>query len=97
MTRNLQTRKHKRRGAAAVEFAFVLPVIFVFFFGLWEWSRVEMVRHVTETAVFSAARHGTLPGATEAEMEQVAEDILSMYLVTNGEVTIRLSLRDWTR
>ena len=82
----MMIQKLNRKGAVAVEFAFVLPVIFLFFFGLWEWSRVEMIRQVSETAVFEAARMGTLPGATDADAENQALDILDVYLISGANV-----------
>lgn len=77
----------RRTGALTVEMAIVLPVILVFFFGLWEWSRVEMIRQVSETAAFESARLGTLPGATATDMETHATNILSMYLISAPEIT----------
>ena len=84
-------QKKQRRGAVAVEFAVVMPVIFLFFFGLWEWSRVEMIRQVSETAVFEAARTGTLPGATDATAETKALDILDVYMVSGATVDATVS------
>ncbi len=46
-----------------------------------------MIRHVADSAVFEAVRYGTLPGATEAEMEAVAQDVLAMYFVSSATVT----------
>lgn len=79
-------QKQNRKGTVAVEFAVVLPVIFLFFFGLWEWSRVEMIRQVTETAVFEAARTGTLPAATDADAENKAFEILNVYMISGATV-----------
>lgn len=76
-----------RQGTTAVELSIVLPVIFLLFFGFWEWSRVEMIRQAATTASFEAARRGTLPSATTAEMETVAQNVLSTYFVNGAVVT----------
>lgn len=69
-----------------MEMAFVVTVITVVFFGLWEWSRVEMIRHVCEYAVFEGARHGTLPGSTESNTQTKVHDIFDMYLINGATV-----------
>ena len=76
--------RRNRTGATALEFALVAPAIFILVFGLMEWSRFEMIRQVSSTAAFSAARVGTLPGATVAEMEQQVDDVLAVYAITNA-------------
>lgn len=83
-------RKTNRRGATAVEFAFVAPILFFLFFGFWEWSRVEMMRQTCTTACFEAARRGTLPSATEAQMGQVASGVLQTYMIENYSVVSEL-------
>ena len=75
-----------KKGATLVEFAFVLPILLLLFFGLWEWSRVEMIRQVAATASYQAARRGTLPQATAMDAQQVADDVLDMYFVNNSTV-----------
>ena len=69
----------------------VAPVIFLMVFGLMEWSRVEMIRQVSSTATFSAARLGTIPGTTTAEVEQRVEDILEIYSIEASSVTATIS------
>lgn len=82
-TKSKTGKPANRRGVTAVEFAFVAPFIFFLFFGFWEWSRVEMIRQTSTTACFEAARRGTLPSATPAQMSQVADRVLSTYTVQN--------------
>lgn len=89
------TRRNKcgknRRGTTAVEFAIVAPIIFLLVFGMMEWSRVEMIRQVSSTAAFSAARLGTIPGTTTTEMEQRVDDILDIYSIEASTVTATIS------
>ncbi len=84
-------RGTNRRGTTSVEFAIVAPIIFLLVFGMMEWSRVEMIRQVSSTAAFSAARLGTIPGTTTAEMEQRVEDILDIYSIEASTVTATIS------
>ena len=86
--------KATRKGASSVEFAFVAPVIFLLFFGFWEWSRVEMIRQACATASFEAARHGTLPSSTPASMKTVADQVLSTYSV--GASTVSTTINSGT-
>jgi len=83
--------KKNRRGAAAVEFAIVVPMLIVFFFGLIEWGRFEMVRQISSTAAFKAARIGSLPGATVEGTEEAAQGILKSYFVNDASVTATLN------
>lgn len=80
----------RHAGATTVEFAMVLPLLFFFIFGLLEWGRFEMVRQVSSTAAFQAARVGCLPGATVDGTEDAANDILSTYFVRGATVTATL-------
>jgi Flp pilus assembly protein TadG len=54
--RILRNSKLNRRAAAAVEFAFVAPIVFLLLFGILEWCRYVMIRNVTENAVREGAR-----------------------------------------
>lgn len=80
-------RSHKRRGATAVEMAVTMPIVFLVFWGFWEWSRVEMIRHAAATAAYESSRRGILPGATIADMETVANEKLLPYSVSGAVVT----------
>lgn len=66
----------KRRGAVAVEFAIVVPILFLFFFAGFEFMRVSMVRHTVDNAVYEGARRGIIPGSTNAEVRSEAERVL---------------------
>ena len=94
-------RGKERKGATLVEFAFVLPIILALFFALWEWSRVELIRQVSATACYQAARRGTLPNATAVDVREVADLVLDTYFVKNstviastagGETTVNVSV-----
>ncbi len=57
-TRNdhqLANKKRARRGATLVEFALVVPILFLLFFAAVEFARVAMIRHTVDNA--SMRRH----------------------------------------
>ncbi|WP_182864625.1 TadE/TadG family type IV pilus assembly protein [Rhodopirellula sp. JC639] len=66
----------RRRGAALVEMAIVLPLIMLFFTGLLEIGRVLMLQHTADAAAYEAARSAMVPGATAAEARQVAQQLV---------------------
>lgn len=75
-----------RAGVVSVEMVFVIPVVLVLFFGLWEWSRVEMIKHVCQNACFEGARFGTLPGSTPTETESEVQKVLDIYFVKDATI-----------
>lgn len=78
----------QRTGAAMVEFAIVSPLLFLFFFGAFEFCRVAMIRHTADNAVYEAARVGIIPGASAAEAQQEAERILNSLGLRNYDVEV---------
>jgi Flp pilus assembly protein TadG len=60
-----------------VEFAIVVPILFLFFFAGFEFCRVSMIRHTVDNAVYESARRGIIPGATSSDVRGEAERILS--------------------
>ena len=87
-------RRSQRRGALSVEMAICIPVILALFFGMWEWSRVEMIKHVCQNTCFQGARFGTLPGSTDASTEAKVLDMLEMYSVENAIVDATFNVGD---
>lgn len=76
------------RGAVAVEFAVVVPLLFLFFFAAFEFCRVAMIRHTADNAVYEACRAGIIPGASAADAQAQAEQIMNSLGVTNVNVTV---------
>jgi len=87
MRRN--TARYKRSGAAMVEFAIVLPLLFLMFFAAFEFCRVAMIRHTVDNAVYEGCRIGIIPGATAKEAEAEARTILSSIGVTKSKIQVR--------
>lgn len=86
----IQRRKSskKRRGAALVEFAIVVPILFLFFFAAFEFCRANMIRHTVDNAVYESARMGILPGSTAGEVQAEANRILTTIGLTNVSIQV---------
>lgn len=84
----------QRRGATAVEFALVCPIVFLLFFAGVEFCRVAMIRHTTDNAVYEGCRIGIIPGATESEVRAQASAILSTIGVQSAAIDIQPSVID---
>lgn len=81
--------KRKRAGATLVEFAIVLPLLFLMFFAAFEFCRVAMIRHTVDNAVYEGCRIGIIPGADSSEAEAEARSILSSIGVTKSKIQVR--------
>jgi Flp pilus assembly protein TadG len=75
MSRN----KRIRRGASTVELALVLPICFVFIFGLFDFCRVLMMRQVVDNAAREGARFATvsLYTVTTAQVQTMVQNFLA--------------------
>lgn len=73
-----------RRGAVTVEFALVMPILILVIFAGLEFSRVNMIRNTVLNAAYEGARRGIVPGATSAECEMAATDLLDIVDISGG-------------
>lgn len=95
MQRNLQssTRKPRRRGAALVEAAIVLPLLFTIILGIVEFGRGMMVGQMTVTAARMGARRSVIDGSTNADVEQKVQDFLGNSAgVDAGDVEVLITI-----
>lgn len=92
----MSLRNRSRKGATTVEFALVVPIILTLVFGLMEWGRFEMIRQVSSTAAFNAARQGCLPGAVSTEVEDRVDSILDIYFISGATTEVTLSETETT-
>jgi len=83
-----------REGTAVVEFALVVPIVFILFFAAVEFSRVAMIRHTVDNAVYEAARAAIVPGATAADAQAEARRVLSAVGVVVPTITVTPSRID---
>ncbi len=90
--RNSSTIDSSRSGAYTVEFAFVLPIVFLLFLGGIEFARMYLVRHIVDNASYEAARHVIVPGATADEAIAKANAILQTIKAVGAQVQITPNL-----
>ena len=82
-------KRRARKGAVAVEFALVLPLLFLMMFAFYEISRASMIQHATEASAYEGARAGIIPGATQQEIEDQVGFILRSVGVENFTVDVQ--------
>ena len=80
--------RHRQAGAALVEFAFVLPIILLFFFAMVELSRVMLLQHSVDTAAYEGARNAMVPGATSDDAIASARKLLAAAKLTSPVITV---------
>ncbi len=78
----------RRRGATVVEFAFVLPILLLFFSASIELFRLSQMRHAADSAAYEACRAVIVPGASQAEAVAKAQKMMGLAGVKNPDVTI---------
>lgn len=71
-----------------VEFAIVVPVLFVLFFASFEFCRVAMIRHTADNAVYEGCRVGIIPGATAEEMRAEVARIMDSLGVKQLDIEV---------
>jgi len=80
--------RKKRRGAAAVEFAVVLPVFVILVFGMIEYGRMVMVQQVITNASREGARTAVLDGATTTSVQSAVTTYLTNAQLSGGSSTV---------
>jgi Flp pilus assembly protein TadG len=83
-------RRRSERGAAAVEFAIVLPLLIAILCGTIDWGYYFFTREVVINAARHAARVGTLPAPSGSDQDTTAREAATQYLTDAlGSVTPR--------
>jgi len=78
----------KRRGATAVEFALVCPIVFAIMFGMLEISRMSTIIDAARTSVIAGAREARVANASNATIEEEMENILDLFGVRDSTITV---------
>jgi Flp pilus assembly protein TadG len=81
----VRSLRNKRQGAAAVEFAVVLPVFILLVFGMIEYGRMVMVQQVITNASREGARRAVLDGATATEVQSAITTYLSDAKISGAD------------
>jgi Flp pilus assembly protein TadG len=71
-----------------VEVALVLPILLTLFFGAIDFSRANSIRNTLENAAYEGARRAIVPGATAADVQQAAMEILTVLSIEQATITI---------
>ena len=83
-----RNRRNPRAGAAAVEFAVVLPLLMLLVFGMIEFGRMVMVQQMVVSSAREGARHAILDGATIASTKARAGNYLANAGVSTAVVDV---------
>ncbi len=78
-----------RKGASAVEFALILPLLMVIVFGIIEFSFILFDKQIITNASREGARAGIVaqsPRLTDAQITAVVNTYISTYLVSFASV-----------
>ncbi|QDS92319.1 TadE-like protein [Roseimaritima multifibrata] len=75
-------------GAAIVEFAIVANVMILIVFICIEFTRLNMMRNLTQDAAYFAARTAMVPGGTEADAITEANRVLGIMNTQNATITV---------
>ena len=90
---NDRRRFRRRKGATAVEFAIISPILVLLLFSGIEFGRTFMAIQASDEAVRAGCRVAILDGATASEVEDAVASILdpagiSTYTVTTDPATL---------
>ena len=61
--------RRERRGAAALEFAIAAPIVFLVLFGIIEYGRYFMVRHIMDGAAREGARFAVVNSSSAVDAD----------------------------
>ncbi len=87
--RRLQAaRRRFRRAAATVEFAIVAPVLFLLILTMFEFSRVQVIRHTADNAAYEGARAAMVPGASAGDAVAEASRIMRVIGARGVQVNV---------
>ena len=81
------TALKKQNGGSAVEFAFILPLLLLFVFGIIEWGVYLFDEHIITNASRAGARHGVIQASPRVSADEIQARVLyytGSNLVTFG-------------
>lgn len=87
-TTNMCKSRYRRRGAATVEAALTLPILFLIMLSGWEFSRINVIRNTMNNAAYQAARESMLPGATAAAARAEGQRVLNVIGIENAVIDV---------
>ena len=82
------SRLRCHRGAAAVEFAVVSPVLILFLLGIIECGRMVMVQQALTTAVREGARSAVVEGTSASAAVETVESFLAAVGIHGTQISV---------
>jgi Flp pilus assembly protein TadG len=90
---NITHRKSNRRGAATVELALILPLLFTVVLGILEFGRAMMVMNLVTNAAREGARMAVLEGSTNTDVQNAIKTMLNKSTgVATSNVTTTITV-----
>src|SRR5882724_3749072 len=80
-----------RKGTTVVEVAIVIPVFFVFIFGLVEIGRAFMASHLLTNAARTGCRQGILSNATTSDIATAVDGALGQQGISGYTTTVAVN------
>ena len=77
-----------RRGAATVEMALAVPILFVLVFGIFEFGQAFLIQHLLQNAAREGCRAGVLPNSTNAAVLDSVQKALQAKGIVGTTTTI---------
>jgi hypothetical protein len=78
----------KRRGVAAVEFAIIAPIFFLFVIGIIEFGRGMMVQQTLTNASREGARQAIVEGAIATDVQTLVSTYLKNASISGATVSV---------
>ena len=86
-------RSERRRGAALVEMALVLPVFLSVVLGIIEFGRAMMISNLLANASREGARLAVMTGTTNGEVSSAVTDFLNQAAgISAGDVNVTITV-----
>lgn len=81
-------RRADRRGATLVEFAIVAPLFFLVVLTMFEFTRLNVLRHTADNAAYEAARAAMVPGSNAASAKRKARQLLNIVGAQGAKIRV---------
>lgn len=91
-----RTAARQRRGAAMVELALCLPILFTVVFAILEFSRNLQIHQTVREAAFEGARAGIALDATTSDVIDAATIITNVAAINNPQITVNPAQLSYT-
>lgn len=88
----LRSRGRRDRGQSLIEFALVLPMLLVLFFGLIEFGNAWRIFQLVTNTAREGAREAVLPSSTTATVDAIIDDRLTGSGLDASQATVILGI-----